>query len=256
MSHKLTTLALLPGLSISGTAQAGNTLAFCESPNETRLSNQSLITRLCFAVICAIVFLVPNMVNATTIGFDGLSGNENGSSFSTYTESGFTVQPVSGDWLVKTDYGYPPPFIYFTSPQVEPLTAGIRVTNGGSAFQFSSVDLYSSMTRIPYTFSGFLNSAPVFTATGEQFNTFGDFATVLNQSSAIIIDALEITLVNPAGGCPTCINPMGLDTVVLLEATVPEPTIFSLLFVGLVSLVLQKRRNKKIADTVYGWHRK
>lgn len=246
MSHKLTTLAQLPGLSISGTAQAGNTLAFCESPNETRLSNQSLISRLCFAVICAIVFLVPNMVNATTIGFDGLSGNENGSSFSTYTESGFTVQPVSGDWLVRTMYGNPSPFIFFSSTQEQqPLSAGISVTNGGSAFQFSSVDLYSSMTTIPYTFSGFLNSMVVFTETGTVPNTFGGFATVLNQYSSSFIDALEITLVNPAGWCCGS-NPVGLDNVVLLETTVPEPTILSLLFVGLVSLVLQKRRNKKV----------
>ena len=246
MSHKLTTLALLPGLSISGTAQAGNSLAFCESPNETRLTTQSLISRLCFAVMCAIVFLVPNLVNATTIGFNGLSVN--GSSFSTYTESGFTVEPVSGNWLVKTDYGNPPPFIYFTGTQLDPLTAGIRVTNGGSAFQFSSVNLYSSITTIPYTFSGFLNSTLVFTATDTVPNTLGAFATVLNQYSANIIDALEITLVNPAGVCPTCGgNPMGLDNVVLLGATVPEPTIFSLLLVGLVGLVLQMRRNKKIS---------
>ena len=247
MSHKLTALALLAGLSLSGAAQAGNTLAFCESPNETRLSNQSLISRLCFAVICAIVFLVSNMVNATTIGFDGLSVD--GSSFSTYTESGFTVQPVSGDWLVRTTYGNPSPFIYFTGTQEQSLTAGISVTNGGSAFQFSSVDLYSSITTIPYTFIGFFNSMVVFTETGTVPNTMGAFATVLNQYSSSFIDALEITLVNPAGGCSTCVdNPVGLDDVVLLEATtVPEPTVFSLLFVGLVSLVLQKRINKKLS---------
>lgn len=242
MSHKLTTLALLPGLSISGAAQAGNTLAFCESPNETRLTTQSLISRLRFAVICAIVFLVPNLVNATTISFDGLSGD--GSSFSTYTESGFTVQSVSGDWLVGTSYGNPFPFIYFNTPQGQQLAAGIRVTNGGSAFQFSSVDLYSSVTKIPYTFTGYLNSTMVFSVTGENPNTFGGFDTVPNQNLGNFIDALEITLVNPATDC--CGNRMGLDNVVVLESTVPEPAIFSLLFIGLVSLVLQKRRNKKI----------
>lgn len=153
---------------------------------------------------------------AITIDFNELFAS-NGSPFTTYSESGFTVLSASGNWLVGTSYGHPPPYIYFTGTTDQSLTAGVRVTNGGSAFKFSSVDLYSSITQIPYTFTGFLNSKIVFTATGTVPNTFGDFAKVLNPNSTKIIDALEITLVNPATACCGG-NPMGLDNLVMVPA--------------------------------------
>src|SRR5208283_896052 len=66
---------------------------------------------------------------------------------------------------------------------------------------FSSIDLYSSITTIPYTLKGFLDNNPVFTVSGIVPNTFGNFATVLNPYSAVQIDALEVTLTDSTPPC-------------------------------------------------------
>src|SRR5438874_3488702 len=94
--------------------------------------------------------LISTTAWATTIHFDGLPGDR--SPFTSYTEAGFTVDPVSGSWLVGQNYGHPPPFIYFYNPP--DTTASIAVTGGDSLFSFKSLDLYSSITKIPFTFTG------------------------------------------------------------------------------------------------------
>jgi hypothetical protein len=75
------------------------------------------------------------------------------------------------------------------------------------------VDVYSSTTAIPYTFTGMLGSTTVFTISGRQGNTFGNFATVANGQPGASIDTLLIKLTNAAAAC--CGNPMGVDNIVL-----------------------------------------
>jgi hypothetical protein len=150
------------------------------------------------------------IVTGTIITFAGLT--DGGASFTTYTESGLTVVSTEGDWEVNTGYGNPEPFIQFPSPAEAPtVTAAITVTAGGALFTFSSVDLYSSLTPIPYVFTGIRDSVTVFTATDTQPDTFGDFATVLNPYSSESIDTLVITLANPPDVC--CPNATGLDNI-------------------------------------------
>jgi len=157
-------------------------------------------------------FTVGVPIVPVTITFGGLSGN--GSPFTTYHESGFTVSPTSGSWTALTTYGKPAPSIIFRRLEAEPtMTAEMQITAGGSAFSFSSVDLYSSVTPIPYTITGLMSSTPVFTVSDTVPNTFGNFATVLNQNTTDIIDTLLIRLSNPATPC--CSNPVGLDNIVL-----------------------------------------
>lgn len=150
------------------------------------------------------------------ITFDGLSGSPNLSPFSPYSESGFTVSPASGSWLILTTYGNPAPSIIFQRSAAEPtITAAAQVTSGGSAFRFTSVDLYSSITEIPYTFTGLMGSTPVFEVSGTVPNTFGNFVTVSNPHSTDLIDTLVITLSNPATPC--CSNPVGFDNVAVVR---------------------------------------
>jgi len=80
-------------------------------------------------------------------------------------------------------------------------------------FQFKSVDVYSSTTQIPCTFTGMLGSTTVFVVTGRQGNTFGGFATVANGQPTASIDALLIRLTNATAPC--CANPMAVDNVLL-----------------------------------------
>lgn len=155
-----------------------------------------------------------------TIGFTGLVGN--GASFLTYAESGFTLS-VTGpswftrDWEVATFFGNPAPFIQFSVPPGAPETSGaVGVSAGGATFRLTSVDLYSSVTPIPYQLRGFLNGTPVFTATGTVANTFGTFRTISNPYAEVHVDSVIVVLTNPAmSAC--CGNAMGLDNIVLLR---------------------------------------
>jgi hypothetical protein len=179
---------------------------------------------------------------ATTIAF---SDFPTASALTTYTESGFTVSPISGSWESNVDFGNPAPFIWFNREADDPeISAEIAVTAGGSPFTFTSADLYSSITEIPFEFSGFLNFNPVFTLAGTVPHTFGNFETV-NAPSAQIIDTLLITLSNPATDC--CPNPVGIDNIVVdtdLEA-IPEPASLLLCSSGLALLVARWRRRRR-----------
>lgn len=145
-----------------------------------------------------------------TINFDAIKGGQ----FTTYTEFGFTVAALSSNWSAVPTFGNPAPFIQFVNP---PTTVGtISVTDAGVPFSFSSVDLYSSTTQIPYTFTGFLNGNTVFKVSGTVPNPFGNFANVTNPNGTGLIDTLQITLSNPAS--PSVPNPVGLDNVVVAPA--------------------------------------
>ncbi len=153
----------------------------------------------------------PVSTSPVTITFDGLSNN--GSAFKGYSQGGFTVSPTSGSWVALTTYGNPLPSIIFNRSAAQPtITAAVTITAGGSGFHFQSVDLYSSITTIPYVFTGLLKSNQVFSVSAEEGNTFGSFVTVANPNATDTIDTLVITLSNPETPC--CPNPVGLDNVV------------------------------------------
>jgi hypothetical protein len=161
--------------------------------------------------------------------------------FTTYAESGFTVSATSGSWEASTSFGNPAPSIQFIRAASEPtITAQIEVTASGSPFSFASVDLYSSVTTIPYLVTGLRNSTPVFTIAGTVPNTFGGFATV-NSSSTQTIDTLWITLSNPATEC--CSNPVGLDNIV--ANAVPEPASLILLSAGTTAVGARRRMKRR-----------
>ena len=149
----------------------------------------------------------------TTIAFTGLMANE--SPAGTYVESGLTVTADSSDWIAWTAVGAPAPSIVFFAQGGTTLTRGVSVTAGASTFRFISVDLYSSMTPIPYAITGLRGSAVVFSMTGTLPNTFGNFRTLEHPNGRDTIDTLVISLSNPApaGGS----NPMGLDNIVVLK---------------------------------------
>jgi PEP-CTERM motif len=181
-------------------------------------------------LMCALALLgASGSASAATITFNGLLSP---GPITTYVESGFTVSAVTGDWEARTGFGNPAPFIQFLRLATEPtITAQIEVSASGSPFSFASVDLYSSVTTIPYVITGLLGSSPVFTLSGTVPNTFGGFATV-SAISAPVIDTLRIALSNPATAC--CGNPVGLDNIVV--RAVPEPELLFLLGTGLAAI--------------------
>jgi PEP-CTERM motif len=182
---------------------------------------------------------VPESASASTITFGGLSGN--GSTLTSSTESGFTVSATSGPWVVSTTYGNPAPFIQFIRDGSSDLTAEVEVTAGGTLFSFSSVDVYSSITTIPWQFTGFLGASELFSVGGTVPNTFGLFATVFNPTGGVLVDRLVIGLTNPYVAC--CSNPMGLDNIV--ATAVPEPATLLLLGTGLGAVAARRRLKKR-----------
>jgi hypothetical protein len=102
----------------------------------------------------------------------------------------------------------------FNSPSA---VGELAVTFGGGLFTFAAVDVYSSVTPIPWEFTGYRKEAPVFTASGQQGNTFGRFVTTANPRASEFIDRLVIKLTQPVNtSCMTCNgNPMGLDNIVI-----------------------------------------
>jgi hypothetical protein len=141
------------------------------------------------------------------ITFHGGSG-----ALTKFVESGFTMTATSASWFFSS-YGAPGPSAQFSTAAGITTEGEVMIASGGARFQFKSVDLYSSTTPIPYTFSGFAGSVKVFAVSGRQGNTFGNFATVANAQANASIDTLLIHLTNPAAPC--CGNPMGLDNIVI-----------------------------------------
>jgi hypothetical protein len=143
----------------------------------------------------------------TVITFRGGAG-----ALTTFAESGFTLTATSASWFFS-NYGVPGPSAQFSTAAGITTEGEVMIAAGGTRFRFTSVDVYSSTTRIPYTFTGFVGSAVVFAVSGQQGNTFGNFVTVANAQAGASIDTLLIRLTNPAAPC--CSNPMGLDNIVI-----------------------------------------
>jgi hypothetical protein len=83
--------------------------------------------------------------------------------------------------LPDEGFGNPGPSLGFLSPPTR--TASVAVTDDGAPFIFRSIDLYSSITAIPYTFTGLLDGKTVFTTSEIAPNTYGNFANVLTRIS-------------------------------------------------------------------------
>lgn len=92
----------------------------------------------------------------TTIDFNGAPTS---GSFSSYTESGFTVSNTTGQYSY-TSFGNPSPSIFETTP------SSVTVTDAGATFNFLSVDLANDIGSSTYTFIGMNGATTVFDVTG------------------------------------------------------------------------------------------
>jgi hypothetical protein len=158
----------------------------------------------------------PPPTSPVTIGFNSVNTAQ--PPYSGHSEQGFNILPSGGPWY-GDQYGAPGPSVVFdTVPNTE-TDGTITITGDGRPFTFLKMDIYSSVTQIPWMVTGKRNGAVVFQGSGTQGLTFGNFVTVNNTSSSIQVDQLEISLANVLGDlmCPSppCTNPMGVDNIVV-----------------------------------------
>lgn len=155
---------------------------------------------------CRVVSMVP-----VSVTFKGLAVN--GDPITTYRENGITVTADAGPWEAMTGYGNPAPAIIFKYFATAPSSIGsVLVSMDGDLFAFASVDVYSSVTPIPYTIVGTRNRQTVLSMSGTIPNTFGRFAPITT-STPFMISELRIELNHPVLIC--CSNPMGLDNITI-----------------------------------------
>jgi hypothetical protein len=143
-----------------------------------------------------------------SIGFEGFTIN--GAPAGTHSACGVHVIP-NGAWHAVTTYGVPPPFIQFMAPGGSTTTGDVTLQSPDGLFTFTSVDVYSSTTKIPYEITGSAGGTLVFAFHDVVGNTFGLFATVVNPHRGAAVDTVRIRLSNPAAPC--CNNPVGLDNI-------------------------------------------
>lgn len=161
------------------------------------------------------------------------------------------VTKLSDNWLVEPGSGNSrdpsfPGYEYFRGFKNEDTVGSFEVTSWKlnapvrETFTFKSIDLYSSVTNVPYQFVGTLGSQVVFTASGNVPWAQGTFQTTLNPYSSAVIDKLVVQLTNPASFSDG--NPVGFRNIVTVAASVPEPTILGLLGAGLATALLIRRK--------------
>lgn len=152
----------------------------------------------------------PTPTHLAVVTFNSLAPN--GPAFTTHSETGYTVDAIAGPWTSG------PSLLSRNPDRLTPLDSELRVTaTGGGPFTLVSARLYSSVTPIPYVLRGVLNGVTVYTVAGTVPNTFGSYATVANPNGDTVVDAVYLTVTNPAiPTCPTCTNnPVGVDDLVL-----------------------------------------
>jgi len=145
-------------------------------------------------IVASLFCLMATAAKATIITFSGGSGDFT----SPYTESGFTITPLSsGTYSGSLQfngsgiyvYAGGAPFSYNTYAEIE-----IQLTQGG-LFSFNGVNILpESSEEFSYILTGQLNGATVASSTGGFFNGNSGQSYNFNYNSSVEIDTLFISV--------------------------------------------------------------
>lgn len=154
-----------------------------------------------------------------TVGFNGLSSAPPGAPLVSYSEAGFTIALAGANWTAWGDS-----IVFRQQSQETDTTGELTITSGGGLFTFAAIDVYASITHVPFEFVGLRNGTPVYTASGTVPNPRGNFLTVMNPHPSVSVDAVVIRVTHPPTPqltCPAppgqCLSPAGVDNIVLVR---------------------------------------
>lgn len=177
--------------------------------------------------------------STTTITFKDLPGGD-GTSFSSYYESGYAVFSIFGDWYDLASGGNAQPSIFSITPPASGLfgdygLSALLVSAGGPTFSFDSMDLAPLSEPMAYAFIGSLAGTPQYFNVG--FAAPGSFSTIASPSGAQI-DALAVLFLAPPGSVYVVDN--------ITVTAVPEPSSMAAMGLGVAGLGLLARRRRTV----------
>ncbi len=150
----------------------------------------------------------PPGVGTSSVTFNSLTGTAT-TPFTSHTERGYLVEPVSGDWTLV------PNAIKLESPTPAVETTGaVRVTAGGASFRLESLNLFYETTA-SFTLTGTLAGNPVFSVTTACTMALATCAgtKITSPFPNALVDALIISVTTR--GVTTGVSAVGLDDIVL-----------------------------------------
>ena len=175
----------------------------------------------------AAAVLGASAANAAVINFGALPGS-NGDTYTSYTESGFTLESIAGTAYVGKSYGGPVPSVFFREANEFRLS-------GTGTFIFNAIDFASHNGSADYTITGFLNGGQAWTFGSSIASNIG-FVNVLG-ASATAVD--YVTLMLNANGTSANLDNIDVD---LQAVPVPEPVSLALFGLALAGAGIARRR--------------
>ena len=194
---------------------------------------------------------------ATTIDFDTLKGSYL-SSFTSYTENGFTVATKSGNFYVNdgTDpvIGDLAPDLVQDDELSSKRSESLVLTKvGGGTFTFDSLDVHAFTADPTYDIAGMLGGTKVYDYSGlVPYGAGGGagFEALNPGETSQLVSSVILTFAQPDDPLnqeTTLFDNIIVDAAPTSPAPVPEPSTLSLLGSGLAGVVTAVRRRSRKA---------
>jgi hypothetical protein len=187
------------------------------------------------AFVLGIGLISSNPAAATIVTFDNLPGS-NGSTYTSYTESGVTVSKLSGSGCVAKSFGNPQPDV-FLGDVCDSTNSGSYKISGAGLLSLNSIDFSANNGSLNYHLQGFLNNIAIWDTNSSLAGPSSTFVTI-SGFAATAVDFIQMDLT--ANG-----SSANFDNINVSQAniSVPEPTSFALLGLALAGLGFMRKRN-------------